>query len=513
MDNLTEEEQSSIPVEEIPVVEEPLVEEEVVASVEDEPVIESVKPSQNNIQEYEYTAPTEWDPTGEIYNLPGDFDINVKSALEKSPNINLGDNPDSRTWAEIISSALNNTPYKGMFVKALEDTNAEFHQGIAHQGSFLAPAAPKHKLVENQSLKGESAAIRLMGHLGLGSLFQIPLWHTGIWVTFKPPTESEIVELNRLLMSDKIQFGRYSYGYAYSNVVGYTVDRLVDFALSHIYDTTVKTDEISFNQLKDYISSQDIFSLLWGFICTVYPRGFQYQRACTTDPSKCQNIVQEKLNLTKLLWVNSNALTDWQKAHMSNRQSRQKDKASIVKYKEELKGLNKKRVLVTPPGDNEVCVTFRSPSITEYIESAQKWIGEIVQTVEAVVGNDDNLNVEEKESLILTHGLASGMRQYTHWVDSIEFATNIVEDKETIESNLNVLSSDDKIRDKFMDEAATYINESTVAVVGIPAYNCPSCHENQQTKQYPSFVNIIPIDVMQVFFDLITQRLERIRMR
>ncbi len=460
---------------------------------------------------YEYTyKPKEWNNVAEIFSLPGDYDDEVKNRLESIPNINLGDNPESRKWLNVLRKSMNMTTYNNMFKDKLESKNSNFAQDVEFNGAKLAPAAPRMKSMENQTVKGESAVLRVITHLGLGTLFQVPLWHTGMWITFKPPTESEIIELNRILMSDKNQLGRFSYGLAYSNIVGYTVDRLVDFALAHVFDYTVKSSEISADQLKDHISSQDIYALLWGFICSVYPNGFQYQRSCTTNPEKCQHVVEEKLNLSKLLWVDNSILTDWQKTHMSNRQSGQKDMSSVIRYKEELKTLNKQRISIGTD-ETDIYVTITSPTISQYVAAAQMWISEITQGVEQVLATDSS--PEEKEKLIEAKGMSSSMRQYTQWIDSIEFGGNIIEDRETIESTLNVISADDNIRTKFLEEIYKYINDSTIAVVGIPKYNCPVCNTEQKDEKYPLLTEVIPIDVLQVFFDLITQRLERIGTR
>ncbi len=463
------------------------------------------------IQEFNYSEPTIWDTAIEIFSLPGDVSEKVTATLEKAPVINLGDNPDSRRWAQVVMFSLENTTYKDMFMDALKDKNAEFHQMVEYQGVSLGISAPKQKHLENQNIKGEGAVLRTMTSLGIGTMTQVPLWHSGIWVTFKPPSDSELVELNRLIMSDKIAFGRYSYGLIYSNITGYTVDRLVEFAMQHIYDTTVKTSEIAIDQLMDYISSLDIPSLLWGFMCTVYPRGFQYERACTTDPAKCQNIIQERLNLMKLQWTNTAGLTDWQKAHMSGRQSRQKDKASIMRYQEELRIRAPRKVSIESSTGKQTSLTFKTPSITAYIDSAYSWIGGIANLVEKSLSV--NATPDEKEALIKSHGTATSLRQYTHWIESIEIDTNIIDDLETIQSVLNILSSDNKLVDNFFEKVTDYINGSTISVIGIPAFNCPKCNGEQETAEYPQFTNVVPIDVIQVFFDLLTQRLERVQTR
>ncbi len=495
---------------EVPIVEEvPVIETRV-----DAPVVEEPKPEykQNCTLDYEYSFKANWDDMAEIFILPSDFNDNVNTSMKKAPNIDLGDNPSSRKWVNTVSKSLVMSPSHDMFKASLDRKDSKYHQGVEYNGSMLAGARPRHKALENSNIKGEAATLRVMTHLGLGSLFQVPLWHSGFWITFKPPTESELIEFNRLIHADKINFGRYTYGLAYSNILSYTVDRLINYALSHVFDTTVNVDEISISQLRDHISVNDIPSLLWGFICTVYPNGFQYRRACTDDPEKCLHIVEEKLNLPKLLWVDTTSLTDWQKTHMSDRSPKKKDKASILRYQDELKSQSKKRVSIGEE-DKGLYFNLKTPSITQYVESGYEWISNIVNNVEKVISEDST--PEEKDKLIEHHGAASAMRQYSHYVESIEVDTNIIDDKETLDNNLNILSSDNPIRGKFLECITNYINDSTIAVIGIPTYDCPKCGKNQTEKiaTFPKLVNIVPIDVIQVFFDLAIQRYERIQIR
>ena len=495
----------------------PIIEENEIIPVQIDPVIENkptenientARKKQNVIQDYNINSSNKLE-SGDELTLPANFDKETKVVLEDLPNISLIDSDDARKWGQAVSDGLEYTSFQETFVPALEEEGAEFKHKVEHAGINLSAAAPKFKPAENQNLKGERAVIRLNTHLGLGTLFQTPLWHSGLWITFKPPTESEIIELNRVLISDKVRFGRYTYGLAFSNTSSYTVDRLVDFALAHVYDTSAKAEDISLDNLKNFISCQDIPSLLWGFICTMYPRGFKYTRGCINDPEKCNFILEETLNVSKLQWTNTNALNDWQKTFMSNRQSKTRDIASINRYKEELKKIQKKRIELNKDAPNAIFVTIKTPTISEYIEAGHRWISNITETVEKAIGNDVSEN--ERNNIIIRHGQASAMRQYSHWIDSIEYDTNIIDDRDTIETVIETLSSDDEIRNEFMTTVVDYINKSTISIIGIPVFDCPNCGKSQESHlELPAHTNIIPLDVMQVFFGLMSQRLTRL---
>lgn len=504
-----------------PVIQSPVIDDSTIA-LQDEPVAtkeEEGKETTDNSQRKGHRALQEFDinakealDTGDELILPANYDKETRRILEKLPNVQILDNPDSRDWAQAVAQGIGLSTFAETFIPTLEDEQAEFKQQLAHNNISMAASVPKHKAISNENLKGERAVIRMITHLGLGTLFQVPLWHSGFWITFKPPTESEILEINRLLVSDKIQFGRDSYGLAFSNVTAYTTDRLVGFALAHVYDLTTKSEDINIDNVRQHISSQDIPSLIWGFICTMYPRGFKYRRACVADPSACNFILEETLNVMKLQWSNGVALTEWQKTHMSARQSKQKDLTSVVRYKEELTRIQHTKIDINKDKPNAISITIKTPSVSDYINAGHRWIGDIVSTVNSALAADTKDN--ERNSLVVSYGQASAMRQYSHWIESIEYESNTINDLETIEKLLDTLSSDDEVRKSFTDAVIDYINKSTIAVIGIPVFDCPQCGKlNNGPLKLPAYKNIIPLDVMQVFFSLLTQRLERIAER
>jgi hypothetical protein len=106
------------------------------------------------------------------------------------------------------------------------------------------------------------------------------------------------------------------------------------------------------------------------------------------------------------------------------------------------------------------------------------------------------------------------MRQYAHFVESIEVAGDVYDDTETLEDVLNDLTASDKIRTAFMDKIAEYVADSTVSMIAIPTYTCPSCGGNQSpAKTHSAFSNLIPLDIIPTFFTLLLAKLRKIEAR
>lgn len=477
---------------------------------EETPVVEKVvvKP-QNVTQAFDtFSSTIPFKEGAETVPLPSDFVEVVSQNIENVPNTKLNDTPASANWAKVLQAGQELSSFDNAFRTTLENPDALFEQQVQSSGGPLLAAHSQFKDAPNEVLRGERGILRLMGHLGLGSIFRVPLWNTGITVSIKAPSEAALLELNRLNVADKISLGRRTYGLAFSNMTTVIADRLTTFVLDHLYQSNLKTEE----DLRTIISCHDLPVLIWGIANAIYPQGFQYERACSCNPDKCQHVVRERLNLSKICWTNTRALTPWQVAHMSNVRQNSVTIESVKRYKEELLSSQKRQIELDTSSGNKIKMTLRVPVISEYLESGHRWITDITTMVNRALGID--AQDSERNNYILTQGQASAMRQYVHWVECVEFSENKIEDKETLEQTFNLLSSDDTLRDAFMKEIAKYINDTAVSVIGIPTYNCPKCQGEQKAPlATPHNTNIIPIDVYQTFFTLLVQRLQRIQIR
>lgn len=480
--------------------------------VEPEVPIATVVQKTNITQEAPVFFTDVWKEDQEIVDLPSVSDKEAIDKVKSTPNVNFIDSEKGRKWVNTLNNGLELNSFNDAFVTTLEDDTADFRQGVPSNGTILTGSPVKFKSLENETLGGERAILRFMAYKGIGTVYQMPLWHTGIWITFKAPGEGELLELHRQMISDKITFGRSSYGLAYSNTTSYVTDRLVTFALEHIYQTTLKDDKLDIQSLKSIINSQDIPSLLLGLLCSIYPNGFQYRRACIADPEKCNHVVEEKINLSKILWTNTNSLSKMQISHMSSRSPKSKDLASLETYKAELLNCQPRVIKLDTGSSTPFIVKLKTPSIAEYVDSGFKWISNITTIVNSALGVE--ANDKERNEYIVKQGQASSMRQYLHYVESLEFGSNLVNDKEGLEGIFNGLSSDDIIREEFLTEVGKYINDSAISVVGIPTYDCPECNKEQKSPiSLPKHVNIIPIDIYQTFFSLLVQRVQRMQKR
>lgn len=428
--------------------------------------------------------------------------------VDEIPNIDLTSSESGQKWFDIFSTGQLYLMRGNAIMGALERPDSLWRQSVKNGGEELRAGRPRFGDNPDPSnlISGERAVLKLTASMGLGSIVQIPLWHTGIWITLKAPSEAELLELDRRLAMDKVVLGRMTSGLVFSNSSVYLSSYLINLALSKVYDATVK--DLNLQALKETIKLTDLPTLIWGMACSIWPNGYPYEQACTVDPSKCQYVMSELLNLTKLSWTDNRALTEFQHKHMANRNAKVTPDA-LKRYQEEHKFQDNR---VFDLNDGAVSVELRVPTLAEYEQSGIEWVDTIVNQTDQAFGT--TMTEQERNEYIVNQGKATAMRQYGHWVERLVMADDggIVVDRSTIEQTINALSADGVIQQKFFDAVSKYIDRTTISLIAIPRYECPNCHKDPaaDAKAHP---HLVPLDVATVFFTLLGHRRAKVIQR
>lgn len=431
--------------------------------------------------------------------LPSDTPDRIAAALEAMPNVSIDDTTTGNAWLNNIREAKFSVAYGNGFERTLARPEAQYRQTVTSERGPLSIAAPKFSDGGSTKLTGESAVLRVRALTGLGSIVQIPLWHSGFWITLKAPSEGAMLELNRRLADEKITLGRQTYGLAFANNSVFFAGWLMDFALSHVYETTLKPDIAE--SLRSRISTLDIPLIAWGLACVVWPRGFPYARSVLDQTTEQNKIIREKINVGKCLWTDTAALTPWQIGHMAGRHGRNMTADSIDRYRNEFT-IGKGRTVRLSEG---LEITLRVPSMDQYLTSGQKWVNAIVTMVDRAFGLPPNDGV--RDQYIMDQGKATNMRQFAHWVESLTAGSHVIDDAETLDQTFDSLSSNDDIRDAFFKGVKGYIEDATMSVIAIPAT------EDAEISDLPRFPHLLPLDAMSVFFILLVQKVLQIQDR
>lgn len=440
----------------------------------------------------------------ETLMLPAGTNEEINEAVELAPNVRLDDTAGSRAWAQVLNEGTNMTMIGSALHASVKRADSMWAQHVDSELGVLMAKAPQFKDKPGVLLTGERAVLRLRHLTGQGSVYQTPLWHSGFWVTFKAPSDASMLELQRRILQEKIDLGRHVHGLAFSNHSVYIAGWLTEFALSHVYDTNVK--DLPNESLRDVISTLDLPALLWGMACVIWPNGFQYAQACANDPAKCNYVIKELLDVTKLQWTDNRQLNTWQASHMSMR-NKKVTLDAVEKYKNEFV-VGKPRVVKLSP---EVSAQLSVPSIQEYLTAGNKWVGSIVQMIDKAF----SLTPEDgqRNAFIAEQGQASTMRQFGHWVDELDMGNDQkITDEETLEMSLDALSGRDDIVETYLTEIGKFMDDATVSVIAINTHECPSCG-TKRASGMPRYPHLLPLDVMSTFFTLLGQKATLIRNR
>jgi hypothetical protein len=460
--------------------------------------------------EYSIAAPGEIDPKKSylVLDLPTNLRDVWTEQLRAAPNIDLrtaGAN-GKVPWDQSVRESLEFMRKDEGFLRTLEDPTAEFGQYVKYDNVELKPGAPKFGSVSGETLDGDRAVFRFLSHMEMGAVFRMPLWNTGMWLTLKSPGEDALLEMNRRMLNEKIDLGRETDGAVYSNFSVFAAQVIMSTVMENIYQMNLKTDK---NPLT-LISVHDIIPLAMGLAATIWNNGFVYRRACTHDVAKCTHVVEEKLDISKLLFVNRKALSPKQLAIMAKTKNGDITEADLVAYREENYKSQSRNVVIRKGQLTEFMLRLRVPSVMEHFESGNVWINDLKDSVNKTLTIDAGDN--ERNTFLDQHSKATMLRQYIHWIEGIQFGEdNMITEREALQKIMNRLSSQDDVRDEIITAIREYIDHTSLTVVGVPTYKCPSCKgENKVKGTQEAFEGIIPLDVYNTFFLLLVQAVGRI---
>lgn len=430
----------------------------------------------------------------------------INHMFENFPNTNVDDDPAAMRWSQVIDTGLGYLPRGNALHAAINRETSAWRQSVQFGSEKMMAGRPRQgdSAEGTELLTGERAALKMSAILGLGQIIQIPLWHTGIWLSLKTPSEAELLELDRMVSREKILLGRVTNGLTYSNVGVYTNAYLFNFVLSKVYDATVK--DISQDALKKLILVNDIPLLIWGLACAIWPNGYPYEKACTAGPAECMHVVKELLDIHRLCFTNDRAFSESQRRHMANRNAK-KSIEEVKRYQEEHQ-FNDGRIFDLR--ENAVSIELKVPSLSEYEESGYDWIDAIIRNTDRAFGT--TMTEQERDDYISAQGKVTAMRQYAHWVSRLVIhdhdKQSIVEDRRAVESSIELLSSEDELQDSFFEHVGKYIDKTTVSMIAIPRYECPRCGlpMTDEAKLHP---HLIPLDIARLFFTLLGQRVTK----
>lgn len=446
-----------------------------------------------------------FDLTQDYLNIPSIAMSEFGPVTNTYRNERLPDNDDTRRWRQAAAATPNLYVTGDAFTECFDREDAQWQQSMSVGTEHVRADRPKFTEPSGNRVSGEEARLRIRAALSAGSRTRVPLWHSGLWVTIKAPTEAALLELDSRIANEKVELGRASNGLVYSSMGVYLASMVVDFIFDHISETSYQGPV---EDLRDLILQPDYQQLVWGMLCSIYTDGYTYQQPCLANPFNCLHVETARLNFGKMSFVDDRAFSDFQRQHMRKRKTGSHPKIDIERYQSEHK-FQKNAVVKL---HDRLAMELKVPTIAEYEASGRNWVSSTVEAVDTVFGKD--ASPEERNAAIARQADITILQQYSHWVKLISLTEDDkhVEDRETIQETLADLTSDDDVFKRFFEGIKLYMTSIMVNVHGIPKYPCPSCGEtpSDDILKHPM---IFPIDLVETFFTLAVQRIRRILAR
>lgn len=376
---------------------------------------------------------------------------------------------------------------------------------------------PINMSTDSKSLSPTQAVLKFRSLLSVGEVIQVPLWHSGIWVTLKPPTQSDIVNMQIAIASNEIELGRMTNTLIYSNY-SIVFDRIiVDFIMKHLASHSVKLKENE--NILDYISLYDYLPLVLALLSAMHPKGINIVRGCSNttilDSNKkplCDFVVSAQADPKKLLWVDRSMLSQTMLSHMSNRMEHSMSTDSVREYQLSIQDMVDKEVTINSETGNKFVVKFSVPSIKFHIDRGEKWVFDIIKKAEDLYVTSDN--IEQKNNKVNEIAKATILDIYNSFVKEVILDDGVViKDEDAINEILGIISSDDTAFEEFYNGVTNYITMSSIAIVATPSYTCPKCGKIQNEGKQGSFKEFIPLNIVEHFFGLCALRTDKTRQR
>ena len=406
----------------------------------------------------------------------------------------------------IIENASKNTTLDSTYSSNLNNPEYEYDNKIVYGDKKLTPNTLKLKS-RSGNVTGHAAIAAFSAALGVGENVEVPLWHSGFWVALRPPRQAEIVSLQASIANSAVELGRATNTAVFSNY-GVVANRIiVDFIKTHIVYTTL---DCEVDDLFDHICCQDLQALVLGLAISMFPKGTQITRTCKNATKiddngapKCDYIVTGTIDPKKLLFVNRKALTTEHFITMGKKAPKTVSIDEAAEYKRTLRKLADKNVEFDT-GDAKTVFTLSLPSVAKYVRDGELWVNEIINRAEAIFQDTDGREAKEKKVDSMLSAFTLGL--YSTFITEIRLGDIVATDQATVLALLEQLSTDGRILTTYIKEMRDYISETAIAVVATPSYTCPKCKEEQSPDENSDFKNLIPLNMVETFFDLCALR-------
>lgn len=440
-----------------------------------------------------------------VVGLPSDTLEKFTAAINRFSELFKEVDDVKKKWSESAGEAVEFYTPGGLYQNRINEPGSQWEQGVLNADGELKGMSSVAFKNQPGELKGEIALLKVAKRLGMGDVVNVMLPHSGIWVTVKPPTDREIIGFYNTVFREQIMFGNMTSGLTFSNFAANMNNRLFEFILRHVHG--LNYSDLPKESLGNFMVAYDFPFLVHGLAKAMYANGFDYSRACTNNLQECLHVSEQTLDLDSMVYIDNSSLSKVQRNILSNNRSNAHTLESFRTFKAE----HARMVEGSHRLSNGIKLNFKIPTFNEHVTDGLDWINNISSTVDNLI-TANNGDEEMKSEILQQYVKSTALRQFGYFIDSVEVSDDeVVNDRKTINSLLELFSSDDDIRVEITKAIIDYKSRTTYAVIGVDQYTCPACnHQQEGIEHLPAFRNVIPIDSVALFFLMLTSKISKI---
>lgn len=425
----------------------------------------------------------------------------------------LPDPESSAEWVLAAASAANfmSPADEEDVTYAAWQSGRDWAQYLTHGADRVRVGRPKIQESNAPKLSGQAAIRRVQARMSLGGHAQWPMYNSMFWVTFIPPQEAALLELDRRIQTEKVKLGRQTKGAVFDNDRIYIIKYVMDLILDHVDDTSLEyaSEEGKRQAIKDHLLITDIPSMILGFASCIYPNGYPLSQPCTADLSKCNHVNRGIVDLNKLLFVDRKRFTEEQRRFMSKNRQGASMKLDEVKAMQSRFSVPESATIDL---GNQMTMELTAPTYAEYEDSGLRWVDGIVEQTDATFGSV--LHGTDRDVYIQQLATVETLRNYSMYfgrivIDAGEMSESVIDSVSTLEELSRTFSADRDIVDLIVGSVNQFVEDATTTVIGIVNYACERCGETQLRPDAKEQI-ILPLDVVSTFFTLVSNRLQKI---
>jgi len=475
---------------------------------------------------------------------------NILDTIKEVQKVSLRMNDDSREMLHLLSTAQNTlaryleslnkmseSEFNNLYSKEdaiqlgyiIENMKLSVHNNLLHEPINKRLSSNNiqsdnnsfniRKLDNNNAsgeLTGETAIARFTTLLGTGSIVQIPLWHSGFWITIRPPKCTRLIGLTAAIRARDVELGINTSNLIYSNHSVVTTNLLLEFIIEHMVSTSVNLGDTDIRKL---ISTQDLYPLVLGLLTSMYPEGIDVRQVCRNsivDPKSkdskevCDFVAEAKLDTTRLLWVDKTKLKPSMIELMVNKIPNSTTIEQVLEYQELLGVHTGKSIDLVSDNGTNISMTLKVPTLEEYINNGERWVESVSAITKSLYVKTDTKEMKLNTVNSVVNTCVLGI--YNGFVVQIKHGEGtIVKDRASIDELLELFSSDDMMIKNYIKQIESYIDSTAIAIVATQAYTCPKCKTPQtgKTTSEPFTAEFLPLEVLEAFFHLSSLRIAK----